>query len=49
MLPAELLPLRESNTLQSTEAEAYPGEGSQGARPVADFWRAYDAWKARQK
>ena len=49
VLPAALLPLRESATLQSIEADAYPGEGSQGARPVADFWRAYDAWKAKQK
>ena len=48
VLPAALLPLRESATLQSIEADAYPGEGSQGARPVADFWRAYDAWKAKQ-
>ena len=39
---------RESATLQSIEADAYPGEGSQGARPVAEFWRAYDAWKAKQ-
>ena len=46
MLPAALLPLRESTTLQSIEAEACPGEGSQGARPVADFWPAYDAQQA---
>ena len=43
-----VLPLRESATLQSIEAGACPGEGSQGARPAADFWRAYDAWKAKQ-
>ena len=48
VLPAALLPLRESATLQSIEADAYPGEGSQGARPVAEFWHAYDAWKAKQ-
>ena len=48
VLPAALLPLRESATLQSIEADAYPGEGSQGTRPVAEFWRAYDAWKAKQ-
>ena len=42
------LPLRESATLQSIEADAYPGEGSQGTSPVAEFWRAYDAWKAKQ-
>jgi serine/threonine protein kinase len=43
VLPAALLPLRESATLQSIEADAYPGEGAQGARPVAEFWAAYDA------
>jgi hypothetical protein len=48
VLPAALLPLRESATLQSIEADACPGEGSQGARPAAEFWRAYDAWKAQQ-
>ena len=48
LLPAALLPLRESATLQSIEADACPGEGSQGARPVAEFWRACDAWKAKQ-
>ena len=51
MLPAALLPLRESATAQSIEADAYPGDGlwdSRGARPIADFWRAYDAWKAKQ-
>ena len=49
MLPAALLPLRESATLQSIEAGACPGEGAQGARPVADFWRAYDAHHAAGK
>ena len=44
-----LPPLRASAILQSIEADACPGEASQGARPVADFWRAYDAWKAAQK
>ena len=47
-----LLPLRESATLQSIKADAYPGEGSQGAPEklaVADFWRAYDAHHAAQK
>jgi hypothetical protein len=48
-LPAALLPLRESATLQTIEADAYPGGGSQGARPVADFWRAYDAHQATGK
>jgi hypothetical protein len=28
--------------LQSIEADACPGEGSQDARPVAESWRAYD-------
>ena len=49
VLPAALLPLRESANLQSIEADAYPGEGAQGARPVADFWRAYDAHQAAGK
>ena len=52
MLPAALLPLRESANLQSIEADAYPGEGSQGALrnlAVAEFWRAYDAHQAAQK
>ncbi|MEQ1852050.1 MAG: hypothetical protein ABMA01_10710 [Chthoniobacteraceae bacterium] len=52
VLPAALLPLPERATLQSIEADAYPTEGlwdSWGARPVAEFWRAYDAWKAKQK
>ena len=31
VLPAALLPLRGSATLQSIEADAYPGEGAQGA------------------
>ena len=44
-----LFPLRESATLQSIEADAHPGEGAQGARPVADFWHAYDAHQAAQK
>ncbi len=52
VLPAELLPLRESATLQSTlpdsKADAYPGEAHTGPRPVAEFWKAHDAWKARQ-
>jgi len=42
-LPKELLPLRASKTLQIIEAFAYPGEGYVGERPVAEFWRAYDA------
>ena len=49
VLPAPLLPLRESATLQSIEANASPGEGPQGARPAADFWRAYDAHHAAGK
>ena len=38
-----------SATLQSIAAEACPGEGSQGARPVAEFWHAYDAHHAAGK
>ena len=44
---------RESATLQSTlpnsKADAYHGEAHTAPRPAADFWNAYDAWKARQK
>ena len=44
---------RESATLQSTlpnsKADAYPGEAHTGPRPAAEFWKAYDAWKAKQK
>ena len=53
VLPESLLPLRESTTLQSTlpncKADAYPGEAHTGPRPAAEFWKAYDTWKARQK
>lgn len=42
VLQCDVLPA----TLQSIEADAYPGEGSQGTRPVAEFWRAYDAHQA---
>ncbi len=45
---SDLEPLRESATLQSIAAGACPGEGAQGARPVAEFRRACDAWKAKQ-
>ena len=44
-----LHPRRERATLQGIETDAYPGEGAQGARPVAEFWRAYDAHQAAQK
>ena len=37
---------RESATLQSIEADAYPDEGSQGTHPVADFRLHYDAQQA---
>jgi len=40
--PKELAPLRQSKTLQTIEAEAYPGEGAKGPRPVAEFWKAFD-------
>ena len=49
VLPASLLPLRESATLQSIDADACPGEAHTGTRTVAEFWKAYDAWKAKQK
>ncbi len=43
---------RASATLQSTRSssktDAYPGEAHTGPRPVAEFWKAYDAWKAKQ-
>ena len=48
-LPAALLPLRESATLQSIAAAPYPGEASQGARPVAEFWAEFDAQQAAGK
>ena len=44
---------RESTTLQSTlpncKADACPGEAHTGPRPVAEFWKARDVWKAKQK
>ena len=53
VLPASLLPLRESATLQSTlpdcKADAYPGEAHTGPRPVAEFWKARDAHPAAGK
>ena len=49
VLPESLLPLRESATLQSIDADAYPGEAHTGPRPAAEFWKAYDDWKAKQK
>ncbi len=48
MLPEALLPLRASKILQNIDADAYPGEAHTGPRPVAEFWQAYDAWKAKQ-
>ena len=52
-VPAELLPLRESATLQITlpncKADACPGEAHTGPRPAAEFWQACDVWKAKQK
>ena len=48
MLPESLLRLRENATLQSIDADAYPGEAHTGPRPAAEFWKAYDAWKAKQ-
>ena len=49
MLPASLLPLRESATLQSIDADTYPGEAHTGPRPAAEFWKAHDAHAAAQK
>ena len=44
---------RESANVQSTlpnwKADASHGEAHTAPRPAADFWNAYDAWKARQK
>ena len=37
------------STLPNCKADAYPGEAHTGPRPAAEFWKAYDAWKARQK
>jgi hypothetical protein len=47
VLPKELVALRQSKTLQTIEADVVPGEGYQGARPVATFWADYDAKAAR--
>ncbi len=43
LVPKELAALRQSKTLQTIEADAYPGEGYQGARPAATFWADFDA------
>ena len=40
---------RESQTLQSIDADAHTGEAHTGPRPAAEFWQACDAWKAKQK
>ena len=40
---------RESATLQSIDADAYPGEAHTGPRPAAEFWKAHDAHAAAQK
>jgi serine/threonine protein kinase len=45
VVPKELAALRESKTLQTIEADAYPGEGYQGPRPAASFWAEFDAKK----
>jgi serine/threonine protein kinase len=42
-MPKDLSALRQSKTLQTIEADAAPGEGSQGARPAAQFWADFDA------
>ena len=35
--------LRQRKSLQTIEADVFPGEGYQGARPAANFWADYDA------
>jgi serine/threonine protein kinase len=45
VMPAALVGLRQSKTLQTIEAEVVPGEGPQGARSAATFWADYDAKK----
>ena len=49
VLPDSLLPLRESKTLQIIDADAWTGENHTGPRPVAEFWKAYDAHQAAAK
>lgn len=45
VMPSSLSALRQSKTLQTIEAEAFAGEGSQGPRPAATFWADFDARK----
>ncbi len=49
VFPKQLLPLRESETLLSIDADAFLGENHTGPRPVAEFWAAYDAHQAAAK
>jgi hypothetical protein len=44
--PKQLLPLRQSKTLQTIDADAYAGEVASGPRPAAAFWSAYEAHQA---
>ena len=46
VLHRELASLRQSKTLQTIDADAYPGEGAKGPRPIGEFWAAYDAQQA---
>jgi hypothetical protein len=43
VMPKDLSALRQSKTLQTIEADAFSGEGSQVARPAAQFWADFDA------
>lgn len=43
VVPKDLAALKQSKTLQTIEADAFPGEGYQGARPAAQFWMDFDA------
>ena len=35
--------------LANLKADACPGEAHTGPRPATEFWKAHDAWRARQK
>jgi serine/threonine protein kinase len=47
VMPPGLSALRQSKTLQTIEADAFPGEGHQGGRPAAVFWAEFDAKRPR--
>jgi serine/threonine protein kinase len=46
VLPRGLGALQQRATLQTIEADAYPGEGFKGPRPAATFWAEYNAGPA---